>query len=339
MFNASKPSRREARTEMRRLANEFSDFYVKKGYLKHPSVLISSGIDRTVYFVGSHISVLKPYLLSGEIPAPGYVIVQDCIRTHNLTTYRLRGKAFNWASFFTSMGLLSPPHKLRQVGSEIVEFLRKQGIRERDIRLRISSMDADLVESCSQMNHMLEIDTRPATYYKHTLGFDNISGRNYNICLKSTGTETFEDIGNVIQIEKTGVPIAIELALGSSTVLKQIHGLSHVLECFDITGLEDVDPLIRRNMEDAILVSLVLYHEGLRPGQSGKRRLLGQYLKTISYYRITTGLEMESLRCILASFEESEFASETNFSNAIIEYIMWFESKPSLHKDFFANFQ
>jgi hypothetical protein len=340
MFRASKPSRSGAREDMKRLANEFSDFYVSKGYTGHPPVLISSGIDPSVYLIGSHISVLKPYISSGSIPVPGYVIVQDCIRTQNLMLYRSSDKDFNWASFFTSMGLLAPPARLREVGIEMIAFLRSVGIHELDIRLRISSKDRDLVEACADMKHRAEIDTRPDSYYRHNLGFNDIFGRNYNICLRTPGTEGFVDVGNVILIEKSGIPIAVELALGSSTILKQVHGLSHIMECFDITGLETVDPLIRRKMEDAILVSLILYKEGLRPGQNGKRRLLGQYVKTVSYYRTKAGIERDALFSILAAFEKSEFPmSGKCVSQEIMEYMTRFENKASLHRHFFSKFK
>src|SRR5260370_5866502 len=62
----------------------FSAYYTSLGYAEYTPVPITSKIDPTVRFVGSHVSVLKPHLLQGTVPTPGYFIVQNCLRTQNL---------------------------------------------------------------------------------------------------------------------------------------------------------------------------------------------------------------------------------------------------------------
>src|SRR5690606_8562235 len=67
-----------------KLASDFKDYYRSLGYAEKEAVPISSGVDPSVRFIGSHISVFKPELLDGSVPTPGEFIVQDCVRTQNV---------------------------------------------------------------------------------------------------------------------------------------------------------------------------------------------------------------------------------------------------------------
>jgi len=334
-----KPSRKQARDDIYRLGEAFSCFFETKGYIRHNPVLISSGIDPTTYFIGSHISVFKPYLQNSVIPSPGYYLVQDCIRTQNLNLYFSGDKDFEWASFFTSLGLLTPSYRPDEVYLDAMKYLLSLGLDEDDIRIRVCSTHADLLYASEGTWIKREVDTMPQTYYRHKLGLEDIFGRNLNIALRKRGTSKFADVGNVIVIEKDGTPVATELALGTSTILKQAYGLDHIMDCFNINGLEKVKPNMRRKMEDAILVVVTLYREGLRPGSKGKNRLLGQYLKSISYFKRKSMLSMESLQKTINNFETSDFPiTETSVTGEIIDYICRFERKPSLNKVFYTKF-
>lgn len=60
--------------------------------------------------------------------------------------------------------------------------------------------------------------------------------------------------------------LGTEIARGTSTILKQLHGLDHVQDCTPVIGLETIEnQAIRRKFEDAIITSTVLHREGLRP--------------------------------------------------------------------------
>lgn len=333
-------SRKQNREDMKRLGNAFSTLFMAEDYVKLAPVQISSGIDPTTYFIGSHISVFKSRLMSGSIPSPGYLLVQDCIRTQNLELYFSGDKDFNWASFFTSLGLLTPPNRLDKVSLDVAKFLLDLGLDKNDIRIRVSSSDVDLMQVSKRTEIRREVDIMPQTYYRHKFGLDNILGRNFNIALRKRETAAFADVGNIIVIERDRIPIAIELALGTSTILKQAYGFDHIMDCFNIEGLEKVKISMRRKMEDAILVAVTLYREGLRPRSKGRNRILGQYLKSISYFRKESELKMESLHRTIRNFETSDFPkAEVSVADEIIDYIGWFESKPSIHEVFYSKFK
>ena len=338
IFKKPSLSRKEANDSIKKLIKSFLEFFMKKEYTMHESVKISSGIDPTIHFIGSHISVFKKYLKGGDIPQKGYVISQECIRTQNLKNYLKKDSYFNWASFFSSMGLISPPERLTDVCKEMLIYLREiLKIPEKDIHIRISSKDKDLLQSCidSGMGNILEIDAKPKNYYRHKFGFSDIFGRNFNIALRHSKTKKFEDIGNIILIERNGHPIAVELALGTSTVIKQLAGLGHVLDCFYITNLKNINEKTRRKVEDIILVVSTLYHEGLRHSNRGKGRVLGGYLKSLSYLRKRTNLNFEALKKSIEGFMNQQYKSyDIEVINEIIEYLKWFEKKTSLYEQF-----
>ena len=72
-----------AKEHVESLVTDFKEHYASLGYQEEPPVQISSGVDPTVRFIGSHISVFKPYLAEGIAPNPGLFMRQDCLRTRN----------------------------------------------------------------------------------------------------------------------------------------------------------------------------------------------------------------------------------------------------------------
>jgi hypothetical protein len=326
----------------------FSKYFSSLKYLEHKPERICSGIDPSVRFIGSHISVFKQYLISETIPDSGYYIVQDCLRTRNAKYLFDDNYLPEWASYFPSLGIIVQPNQLNGVVRHIFNFLIAQlNIPHKNIRIRINKKDDDLFDAidnytkCENLKMELEYDTKPEAYYRHKFGINNISGRNFNISLRNGKANTFSDIGNVIFIENSGRKIGIEVALGATTTLKQILGLNHVLDCFPILGLSTTNEIITRKLEDAIIVSTRLFREGLKPlGSDNKERLFRTYLRSISYFRNKSNISLNSLSEIIASYESKEFPAQNHnecTNQAIVEYISQYEksliNKPILSKE------
>ncbi|MFA6408368.1 MAG: hypothetical protein WCW36_02805 [Candidatus Paceibacterota bacterium] len=312
------------------LEDDFKDFFRARGYEEHEPVLISSGIDPTVRFIGSHISVFKPYLLSETVPTPGYFMTQDCIRTQNVK--RLFDDEYlpHWGSFFTSLGTISPSDRLNDVCGESLSFLKeKLDINANDIRVRVSSKDIDLHETSKKVFHEdnLEVDTQRETYYRHKIGIDGVWGRNFNIALRNANGEGFSDVGNIILIENNEKKLGVELALGATTILKQIYNIEHVNDFYPVIGLPKLDPRISRKLEDSIIVSTTLLREGLEPNASDNRgRILRTYIRSILYFKERTGLSMDTIEDVLKRFEQEQFgANDSSASNKITEYLREYE--------------
>lgn len=327
-----------AKEHVESLVNNFKEYYSSLGYKEEPPVLISSGIDPTVRFIGSHISVLKPYLIENRVPSPGLFMRQDCIRTRNVDKLLDDNYSPNWGSYFPSIGAITPPERLDDACNETFDFFEKRlGVLPENILIRINSKDADLMNACKRhySDANLEIDSRKLDYYRHKLGMQGIWGRNFNIALRNNNTEGFSDIGNIILIESPEKQLGIEIALGSTTILKQLHGLEHVQDCIPVVGLKSESEAIKRKFEDSIITSTVLYREGLRPfGQHNRNRILKQYIRSLSYFRAKSGLTVDNLSQIISEFEKREFPESTEqIYNIIIESVKAYENELFAKKD------
>lgn len=314
---------------LRMLHESYRRYMTDAGYIEHEPVAITSGIDPTVRFVGSHISVLKPYLLEEEhLPGEGYSLVQNCIRTRNASTLLDDDVDPKYGSFFTSLGGIAPAGSLDKVCEDVVTFIDGLGIDPDDIRAHVSSTDVDLVQSCQNVFSPDNIlyDIQQPTYYRHRFGIDGMSGRNFNLAMPSPVTNTYEDIGNIIVIDSDGKEAGVEIALGDTTTLKQLYGLAHILDVYDIQlSRERLDPTLLHKMKDAIITSVVLFQEGLRPDASNnKARILRSYCKALAYYRQRADFSLDELERVITDAELSRLP--TTASGASQDILTFIES-------------
>jgi hypothetical protein len=303
------------------------------GYEDHPPVALTSGVDPTVRFIGSHISVLKPYLLDRTVPEDGYILVQDCLRTRNVQTLLDDDYFPKYGSFFTSLGGIAPPESLDKVCADVATFITDElGIPRENIRANVSSSDEDLLAACNRnfSPQNIHYDTKDPAYYTHRVGIEGIGGRNFNIAIPSPVSDTYEDIGNIIMIESETGQLGVEIALGDSTTLKQLYGLDHILDAYDLQlPRPQLDPALVRKMEDAIMTSVVLFQEGLRPDASNnKTRILRSYCKALAYYRRRAGMSFDELEQIIFDTESSRLPTQSeNVHGHILEFIRSYDQQ------------
>lgn len=321
-----------AKEHVESLVTDFKEHYSSLGYKEEPPVQISSGIDSTVRFIGSHISVFKPYLVENKVQTPGLFMRQNCLRTRNVDGLLDDDYSPNWGSYFPSIGAITPPERLNEACNETFDFFEKRLIiSPENILIRINSADTDLIDACKQRykEDKLEMNSRKIEYYRHHIGIEGVRGRNFNIALRNPNTDGFSDIGNIILLENTEKQLGVEIALGSTTILKQLYGLNHVQDCTPVVGLNTENETIRRKFEDAIITSTVLYREGLRPlGQHNRNRILKQYVRSLSYFRAKSRISIEDLSKIISSFEKMEFPESTEqTADVIVEFVKALENE------------
>ena len=111
-----------AKEHVESLVVDFKNHYSLLGYKEEAPVQISSGVDPTVRFIGSHISVFKPYLGEGNISAPGIFMRQNCLRTRNADKLLDDDYFPNWGSYFPSIGAITPPERLDEACDETFDF-------------------------------------------------------------------------------------------------------------------------------------------------------------------------------------------------------------------------
>lgn len=323
--------RKESQKHMRNIIDSFLNHFLDLSYQFHEPVKIHSRVDPSVQYIGSHISVLKNYLLKDNIPEEGLVISQPCVRTQNLKKYSDESYVSNWGSFFHSLGALVRFDKLEEAASQTFDLLRTTwGICEEDMVLRLSQKDEDLMNlaKASVSPKRFEIDTMNPNYYRHKLGLETIFGRNLNIALRDYGKNAYSDIGNIIILEDDGNPVGVEIALGTSTVLKQVHGLSHVLDCHPLIGVNCVEPKSTRlKLEDCIITSMNLYHQGLEPSNRNiTNRLMKKYMEHITSILERNPFTKDDFSSLLNKYENAEFGVNLH-TQKFISYLEYLKSK------------
>lgn len=255
------------------------------GYVVVPAVRISSGVDPSVRFIGSHISVLKPHVIDPEtLPSPGLAMLQQCVRTRNLQTCLTGEGVPNWGSTFPSLGILAPYVRLADVVNDARRCLMEVfEVTPADTMLRVSARDPDLLEIARAWEGgSLEIDTQSERYYQHFIGISDVSGRSFNIAIRLAGSDHFDDVGNIIVLQKKDCEAVVEVALGVTTILRQTSGSKHILDFSPAHGLFDgPEPIVRR-LEDAIATTIVLFRDGVRPRADNRGRLLRVYLLSLA---------------------------------------------------------
>lgn len=332
VYGKEKFAPKEAKQHIEWIVNNFKEYFSSLDYKEEPSVLISSGLDPSVRFIGSPISVLKPYLIKRQIPHPGVFMRQDCIRTKNLNKLLDDDFLPAWGSYFPNMGAITPLERVNDGCNEAFDFFEKKlGISQKNILIRINSADKDLLEICQKRygEKNLEIDSRKIDYYRHKLGVEGYLGRNCNIALRNSNGEGFSDVANLIIIEDSDSKICLEISIGTTTILKELYGLDHVQDGTPVADLKSVDEKFRRKFEDAIITSTVLFHEGLRPlGQHNRNRILKRYVQAMSYFRAKCDIQIDDLKKIIAKFEEREFSGvNERVSDILIDFITAFENE------------
>lgn len=127
----------------------------------------------------------------------------------------------------------------------------------------------------------------------------------------------------------------MEISIGTTTILKELHGLDHVQDGVPVGGLRTVDEKFRRKFEDVIVTSSVLFHEGLRPfGQHNRNRILKRYVQALSYFRAKCDIALPDLQKIISDFEKREFGDGDDLlSAALVDYIIAFENELKNQKD------
>lgn len=276
---------------------------------------ISSGIDPTVRFIGSHISVLKPYFSEKTLPGNGVICLQDCIRTRNAN--RIGNISFNpfWGSFFQSLGALFPASKLSEATAAIATYItQKMGCDSERLFVRVSASDKDLSNVCNEIfqTKQIEMDTHQPSYYRHTIGHKNIQGRNFNLAIRHPTHNEALDIGNIILLETLdGKPHSVEIAIGTSTMLTPLFGLDHVLDCHPLETLSTIDKQkngARRQLEDIIVTSTALYREGMRPSNKDTRsRIFKKYTSATARLCNVCGVDEAKLFAMTNAYQTKQY--------------------------------
>jgi hypothetical protein len=297
-------------SECERVTEQFTEQFQELGYQRHQPVDITSGIDPSVRLIGAPISVLKPYLGQELSLQDGIYIVQNCIRTHNLKNLFEIDEPQEYGSFFTGFGALTTTEQTELLFKATSELLAARlGIESEDTFISVRGDDKDLLSAAENNGrYAVKPDVMEPSYYRHEYSLEGVYGRNTSYWVRNETTGEYEDIGNVIAIEGQEGSLGAEFAFGDTTLVKQLSGLSHVTDAYDLRLVgSDAPHNVRIRFEDSVITSMALLAEGLKPGaQNNQTRILRTYMKGISLFRRLLDLDLQELGDKLDSYEEDK---------------------------------
>lgn len=292
----------------------FREIFARTGLIQHASEPINSDIDKSTRFVGSTISIFKRYLDDPAALSPGYFAVQPCLRTRNMKALFDYADDVEWASHFTSCGAVSRYENLGPLCKTVWEWVAAQpGVTPKRTRIRIASSDTDLVDAWASngLSTYLELDTREPVYYTHVFGIEGITGRNCNLAIYSKDGQTLRDIGNVIVIERLGVPFAVEVAFGIETIASRILDLPSAISASPISDCFTVGTKSELKLADALAASIAMIDAGVRPFSNNRGRILRSYIEAIMHLQPHTRLGLDDIAQLIVEYANRRFPSST----------------------------
>lgn len=280
----------------------FIQCFSNNKYKREPSVEISSGIDDSVTYIGSGISVLKPKLLNHKIDNNGNFIKQKAIRTQSLRKIYDTDNITEFSSFFDALCVLTKYEKLDSlVKDSFIFFEEYLGVKPYEMMIRINSSDTDLIQSIQQVDPQvkIEFDSRPLKYYQHKYGLDKqgIYGRNFNLALLDKKTSEYKDVGNIIVLESKTEKYGVELALGVQPIVMRMYGIPTSLQASYIADIIELDSPEKLKYAESLVAVANLQKENVMSIE-GKRfpiYLYKKYLKALKYWQEKLGISKVEL--------------------------------------------
>lgn len=166
----------EILNQTKQIDENFKKYFKRMGYTYAEESKITSRIDKSVYFIGSAISVLKPYFLERRIPDEGIFLVQRAIRTQLLKNI-YDERISEWSSYFEAMGILVNYENINKLCQDVWNYFHNElGIKRENMIIKALSKDTDLIQAWKSMEKYpaIEYDSKPETYYRHKYGLQDI---------------------------------------------------------------------------------------------------------------------------------------------------------------------
>jgi len=304
---------------LRRIREQFINCFGDYGYRNEPPVKISSNVDPSTTYIGSGISTLKKYILS-EIPRQGVIVDQPSMRFRELKKLFDSSYRSHYGAFFNNISLLTPNHDIEALCEQLhVYFTQYLEVSEEDLMVRVRSKDEELYEAAQGQFANLEADTRPDSYYRHTIGIDGYKGINFNIAIKNKSSGEFEDTGNLLSFEKDGEHKFLEIGLGDTVIHKPVMGYDHVLDCYQVKAPRALNRVQQLNYANSVIVSTVLFREGVKASNKNTQtQILRKYVKYLSMVKQQGLATYDDIGNSIAQFEQEYFGDNQTIKENII---------------------
>ena len=323
------------------LIDGFMDHFESKGYHKFSPEPIIPLDDSSLLFTNATIVPLKKFILNRNIPPPGIVSQQPCLRTQNIA--RLSDPDFNpeYMSYFKMLGILCPPNSYQQVSKDIHILLNNVlNLDDSNIKILASNSCESFLNYWEQTDIEIEMNTQKEEFYSWEYGMPGIYGSGVTFSIRQKDGN-WRDLGNIIQIsdEKNNI-IGYEFGFGVETAISRIYSLNGPFEAAIISeSMPFRDNPLYKKIQDSLVLLVVLYREGINPGEGGRQSITRKIIRWIT--KTITELEyidLNKIEEILIDFEQKEFNEKTDTPYRIISDIEKHRKQHEYRLGLFRNF-
>jgi hypothetical protein len=288
---------------------EFEAFFSDRRYIREPpiGVIDAKRVDPSTRFIGSHTSVLKPYMYGRAVPRSGIWIVQPCLQTQNLVAYETDDLIYH-GSVLECHGLLAPYAELERLVLDVHSYFGRLLVPQEDLVVAVAQADNDVVAAVRGAGFAYRWETEELL--RHSFGDPRLCGR--DACLEIVANGKRIACGVIIVIELDETPAYVEAALAPGRIVQAAYHLEHYLDLFPVVGLPAIDDFrIRVNLEDAICALVLMAREGLRPGGSdNRRRIMRRYLARIERYCRAYDITTKQLIAAVGAYEGAQYGGD-----------------------------
>lgn len=304
----------------------FLEHFQSYGCQKQEPINITSGADQTVHFIGAAISAVKPFIIQKKIPKNGLVIAQPSLRSRNVNKLLQDDFCFEWGACFTNIELVAHYEDLDTICAHTFAFFNDVlNVGKNNMVVRVSTKNMELDSLCRKYarDESIQRDGFPEKYYTHSIGMPQYQGKNFNFALKHSSRDDYKDVGNFIVFsDQQDVPQFIEVGFGDTTILKELYGLDHILDCFPIADIECANKNDRHIIEDTIIASTALVREGLMPSsKSAQSKILYKYIRALQHVSQKNHLGRDVLEPMMRDYEVAMYDEDRGCAKKIFDFI------------------
>lgn len=322
------------------IRHSFFEFFKARGYTQLPAESIIPKENANLLFTNATVIPLKRFIMDENIPVPGLMVEQPCLRVQNLGHMFDESFMPEYMGYFKMLGILSNPAWYEKLVEEsyvyLVDVLR---VPRNDIKILASSRDKHFLSVWYQKcRDFIEEDTRDEDFYAWTYGKEDIIGRGITFSIRQNG-ERFNDIGNVVEMTKKGKVVGYEFGFGMETIIARLCKLDGPFEAARISKVVPfkTDGLVKK-LQDYIACVVVLYAQGIRPGNGKARFITKKTVKGLIYLRKKLGIDIDQLKSFLSGFERLEFGQDTGIAEKVVDDIMSYEVAHRRNLELFKSY-
>lgn len=241
-------------------------FFLKSSYFVFPEEPLIPVSDITVSFTNSAIVPFKHFIECGKIPETPFFIRQKCIRlrrTANIPSpdyFMERASCFHMYGSFTSIANIN-----KIIDDTLFLLINVLKVDRRRLIFNVCSEDNIFFSRLLELGYSnnIAIDATPKEEYRWKYGMAGIVGRGINIGILPSEHSKIKsvddiDVGQIIIIEKDGIPICLETCLGIEAFTTRLLNLNCDFICSEVA---EVIPFIDKPYRLQLMDSIVLATE------------------------------------------------------------------------------